>query len=78
MLTVIAGVTMMLTGVIGIPSLIIGIIAISRRTSDRASSARLTKIGWIVYAVNAVIGIVILVMLFAWAFAASSPPSGGF
>ncbi len=51
-LTVISGMTVM-TGyccVIGIAPLILGILGITKNTSDPEGAAQLTKVGWIVYA----------------------------
>lgn len=50
---------------LGIPSLVLAIIAMTKRSQDLAATKRLTRIGWIVFAVLAVISLIALVALVA-------------
>ncbi|HEX8971709.1 hypothetical protein [Oryzihumus sp.] len=66
-LTVISALTMFGTVfTVGVPSLILGIISLSSHTADPEKSRRLARIGWIVYAANwavlILLGIVIAVI----------------
>lgn len=49
------------------PSLVFGIVALSRQSSDPASSARITRYGWVSVGVMALLGVLLGVALFAWA-----------
>lgn len=73
-LTILSGLSLS-TCVIGIPSLIIGIMALSSNRTDPVGSRKMAKTGWIVYAINAgVVAIstvlaVIFIVVFVVAFA---------
>jgi outer membrane biosynthesis protein TonB len=61
-LTIVSGVVMLSTCfVIGIPSLIFGIMGLTSNTTDPVGSRKKAKTGWILFAVNA--GVVILLSL---------------
>jgi hypothetical protein len=74
-LTVVSAVTMLSTCVIGIPSLIFGIMALTSNSTDPAGSRKKAKTGWIIFAVN--VGVVVLlavvavIALFAYSDASS-------
>ncbi len=59
----------------GIPSLIIGIIALTKARTDIAEAKRLTKIGWIVFGVLAGVGLILTII---GAVNDGSDGSGGF
>jgi len=65
-LTIVSGLATITTCVIGIPSLIFGIMALSANSTDPVGSRQKSKTGWIIFAVNA--GIVILLAVVAIAF----------
>ncbi|CCH78013.1 conserved hypothetical protein [Nostocoides japonicum T1-X7] len=53
-----------------IPAAILGIVALSKKDSDPEGSARLTRIGWIAFAIGLVVGIIaagVLITLGVWA-----------
>ena len=57
-LTIVSAIATLSTCVIGIPSVIIGIMALTSNSTDPAGSRRKARTGWIVFGVNA--GVVIL------------------
>jgi hypothetical protein len=65
-LLVVSALSALATGVIGIPSAVIAGIALRANRTDPAGSHRTTRIGWIVLAVNAVIGLGLIAALFWW------------
>ncbi|NMM23796.1 MAG: hypothetical protein HHJ11_09905 [Phycicoccus sp.] len=61
-LTIVSGVSMLSTAFfVGIPSLIFGIMALTSNATDPVGSRKKSRIGWIIYAVNA--GIIILLII---------------
>lgn len=55
-LTIVSGVSMLSTAFfVGIPSLIFGIMALTSNNTDPVGSRKKAKTGWIIYAVNAVV-----------------------
>ena len=66
MLLVTSALGVLLSGIVGPPSLVMSIIALMRGSTDPAKAARTTKLGWIVLAVNAVVGIPLIVLLIIW------------
>ena len=62
-LTIVSGLTTVTTCVIGIPSLIFGIMALTSNSSDPVGSRKKSRIGWIIFAVN--VGVVLLVAIIA-------------
>jgi len=68
-LTIVAGLSTLTTCLIGIPSLIFGIMALTSNSTDPVGSRKKARTGWIVYGINAgvvvlliVIGVVLLVV----------------
>ena len=66
MLLVTSALGVLLSGIVGPPSLVMSIIALMRGSTDPAKAARTTKLGWIVLAVNAVVGIPLIILLIIW------------
>lgn len=66
MLLVTSALGVLLTGLVGPPSLVMSIIALMRGSTEPAKAARMTKLGWIVLAVNAVVGIPLIILLIIW------------
>ncbi len=62
-LTIVSGLATMTTCVIGIPSLIFGIMALTSNSTDPVGSRKKSRTGWIVLAVNA--GVVVLLAIIA-------------
>lgn len=61
-LTIVSGVSMLSTAFfVGIPSLIFGIMALTSNPTDPVGSRKKSRIGWIIYAVN--VGIIILLIV---------------
>lgn len=54
-----------MTCLLGIPSLVLSIIALGRATTDGASAKRLSRIGWVVFAVCLVLALVGVVIILA-------------
>ena len=66
-LTIVSGVSMLSSAFfVGIPSLIFGIMALTSNSTDPVGSRKKAKTGWIIYAVNA--GIVVLLVVAGIAF----------
>ena len=65
-LLIVAIVSIFATGIIGPPSGVMAIISLARNSTDPARAARLATRGWIVYAINAVLGMFAIVALFWW------------
>ena len=57
-LTIMSGLATMTTCVIGIPSLIFGIMALTSNSTDPVGSRKKSRTGWIILAINA--GVVVL------------------
>jgi len=67
-LTVLSGVSLVFCNILAIASLILGIVALTRNTTDHQGSRRYTKIGWIVFAAAwalAILGIIAYVIFIA-------------
>lgn len=77
-LTVVSGIGTLVFCGVGLPSLVMGIIALTKQPNDPAGAARLAKIGWIVFAVLAVLAVIAVIAFIAIGFAAGSTshPSG--
>jgi len=61
-LTIVSGVSMLSSAfLVGIPSLIFGIMALTSNTTDPVGSRKKSRTGWIIYAVNA--GILVLLII---------------
>jgi len=55
------------TGIIGIPSAIISVVAWRQNAGDPAACRKRTTTGWIVYAVNFVVALPLLIWFYVWA-----------
>ena len=66
-LLVLSAISLIATGIIGIPSAIVAVVAWRRSATDPASAKRLSTIGWIVYAANFAIGVPLLIWFYVWA-----------
>lgn len=67
-LTVLSGVSLLFCNILAIASLVLGIVALTRNTTDHEGSRRLTKVGWIVFAAVwavAILGIIAYVVFVA-------------
>jgi hypothetical protein len=62
-----------LMGLIGVPSLVIGIVALTRAKSDPEEASRLTWAGWLVLGI--LVALVVVIIVIALAVAASSSNS---
>jgi len=60
-LTIVSALSTVTTCVIGIPSLIFGIMALSSNNTDPVGSRKKAKIGWIIYAIN--LGLIVLAVV---------------
>lgn len=78
-LTVVSGITMLSTCfIIGIPSLVFGIMALTSNSTDPAGSRKKAKTGWIIFAVNVVVVVALGVILAIALFAMSSSNNNNF
>ena len=65
-LLIVSALAVVATGIIGIPSAVLAIVALRGGARDPLASQRTTRVGWIVLAVNAVIGLALIVALLWW------------
>jgi hypothetical protein len=73
-LTILSGVSILVGNILAIGSLIMGIVALTKNNTDHEGSRKLTKIGWIVFAVTwavAILAGIALIVLFATAISNS-------
>ena len=66
-LTILSGLSLVFCNILAVASLVVGIIALGKNSTDPARSRRLTKIGWIVFAGAWALAILGLVAFFALA-----------
>jgi hypothetical protein len=66
-LLVVSVISLVATGIIGIPSAVVSVIAWRRHAQDPGSARRLTTRGWVVYAVNFAVGVPLLIWFYVWA-----------
>jgi hypothetical protein len=66
-LLIVSVISLIATGIIGIPSAIVSVVAWRRNAADPAAGRKLTTTGWIVYAVNFVIALPLLIWFYVWA-----------
>lgn len=66
-LLVLSAISLIATGIIGIPSAIVAVIAWRRSATDPSSAKRLSTTGWIVYAANFAVGVPLLIWFYIWA-----------
>lgn len=70
-LTVVSGISILVFNILAIASLVLGIVSLTKNTTDHDGSRRLTKIGWIVFAVTWAVEILVIIgfiVLFATSF----------
>ena len=77
-LTIVSGLATVTTCVIGIPSLIFGIMALTSNSTDPVGSRKKAKTGWIIFAVNAGLIVLAVVAIVAIAIANSDGGSSNF
>ena len=66
-LLIVSVISLIATGIIGIPSAIVSVVAWRRNAADPAACRKLTTTGWIVYAVNFVLALPLLIWFYVWA-----------
>ncbi len=66
-LLILSAISLIATGIIGIPSAIVAVIAWRRSATDPASATKLSTTGWIVYAANFALGVPLLIWFYVWA-----------
>jgi hypothetical protein len=74
-LTVLSGVSLFVCNVLAIAPLVLGIVALTKNTTDHEASRRYAKIGWIVLAAVWLVAIVAIVALIVLSVHASNNPS---
>ncbi len=67
-LLVVSVLSVVATGLIGIPSAVVAALAWRQNATDPVTARRRTTTGWVVYAVNFAVGILVLVPFYIWAF----------
>jgi hypothetical protein len=76
-LTILSGVSLFFGNVLAIASLVLGIVALTKNTADHEGSRHLTKIGWIVFAVSWVIGVLAVIAFIIFFVAAVNSGDSG-
>ena len=66
LLVVISIIAIIATGIIGPPSGVMAVMSLARSKSDPERAARTATRGWITFAINAVIGLFVLVWFLWW------------
>jgi hypothetical protein len=66
-LLIVSVVALIATGIIGIPSAIISVVAWRQNATDPAACRKRTTTGWIVFAVNFVVALPLLIWFYVWA-----------
>jgi hypothetical protein len=75
-LTIVSGATLLFCGgLLVIPALIFGIIALTKQNHDPAGSSRMSRWGWWAYAAGVVVTIIVAITIFAIIIAASESSS---
>ena len=64
-LTIVSGITTVSCCLFTAPALILGIIALTRQSTDPESSARMTRYGWITFAIAFALGLIAVIVFFA-------------
>jgi hypothetical protein len=62
-LTVVSGIATAMCCLLGLPSLVMGIVALNRRATDPPGSARMTRYGWITLGALVAVGVVAVVVV---------------
>ena len=66
-LLIVSVISLIATGIIGIPSAVVSVVAWRQNATDPAVCRKRTTTGWIVYAVNFVLGPPLLIWFYVWA-----------
>ncbi len=66
-LLIVSVISLIATGIIGIPSAIISVVAWRQNATDPAACRKRTTTGWIVFAVNFVVALPLLIWFYVWA-----------
>jgi hypothetical protein len=66
-LLVVSVLSLIATGILGIPSAVVSIVAWRRNVHDPRAARRLTLTGWIVYGVNFALAVPLLIWFYIWA-----------
>ena len=66
-LLIVSVISLIATGIIGIPSAIVSVVAWRQNATDPAACRKRTTIGWIVYGVNFLVGVPLLIWFYVWA-----------
>lgn len=66
-LLVVSVISLIATGIIGIPSAIIAVVAWRQNATDPTACRKRTTTGWIVFAVNFVVALPLLIWFYVWA-----------
>jgi len=81
-LTIVSALTTLSTCFIGIPSLVLGIMALTSNSTDPQGSRKKSRTGWIVLAINAgiviVLGVVAAILLLAFSSGSPTISNSGF
>jgi hypothetical protein len=60
-------ISLVATGILGIPSAVVSVVAWRRSSRDPAAGRSLTMAGWIVYAANFAVAVPLLIWFYVWA-----------
>jgi hypothetical protein len=71
-LLVVSGIATLGTCIIGLPSLIMAILALTKQDTDPEGSRRLTRWGWVTFAILMVLGVIAIALIVAIAVSRSS------
>lgn len=66
-LLIVSVISLIATGILGIPSAVVSVVAWRRNATDPGACRKLTTTGWIVYAVNFLVGVPLLIWFYIWA-----------
>ncbi len=77
-LTIVSAIATVFCCLLSLPSLIIGIVALSKQATDPYGAAKLTRWGWIILGITAVVAVVGVVAFFALGAAAGMFDSGSY
>jgi hypothetical protein len=66
-LLIVSVISLIATGIIGIPSAIVSVVAWRQNPTDPAACRKRTTTGWIVYGVNFLVGVPLLIWFYVWA-----------
>ena len=61
-LTIVSALATLSTCVIGIPSLVLGIMSLTSNSTDPVGSRKKSRTGWIIYAVNAAVAVLVAII----------------